>query len=203
MRIILISGPQGSGKTTLVNKLVVALQNRFKGYRAISMNFADPLYQMHDYCRGVLRDAGITPPHNDTKDGNLLQILGTEWGRNHVHPDVWVRITQGRIQKKLEMSKGDGLKYFFIIGDCRFKNEITNFPDAFKVRLSAPMEIRKARASMWRENTNHASERDLDGCEHLFDLVINTGIYDADHVLEVTLHEILTKGNTNAEVTHV
>lgn len=37
----------------------------------------------------VVGDAGVSVRH-------MLQTLGTEWGRQCIHPDVWVRCWKGR-----------------------------------------------------------------------------------------------------------
>ena len=202
--VIIVSGKQGSGKTTLITNLVRLLQNTLKGFRAMPINFADPLYEIHDFARGTLREAGISPPYPDTKDGNLLQMLGTEWGRNRIYPDVWVDVLKGRIAKKLEMARGDGLNYIFLIGDCRFLNELTAFPGAFKIRLECAPEIRKARVSMWRENQSHPSEIGLDDCPVLFNKVYDTGEIPEGYLAQITLAEFLAhKEKANAPVNDV
>lgn len=175
MKMILISGPQGSGKTSLQEALETLIYPNPRT-RAIPLNFADPIKYMHDFCRNILRDAGITPPH-EVKDGDLMQLLGTEWGREKVGPNVWVDHLRGRINKTLELASLNRIEYIFIVADCRFRNEFDGFPDALRVRLACPQEIRKTRASMWRENITHPSEIDLDeySLEGKFDLNFATG----------------------------
>jgi len=200
--VIIVSGKQGSGKTTLIHNLVKALHNTLKGFRAVPINFADPLYEMHDFCRGTLKDAGISPPYPDTKDGNLLQMLGTEWGRNRIYPDVWVDVLKGRMAKKLEMAKGDGLQYIFLIGDCRFMNELTAFPNAFKVRLECDREVRKSRVSMWRSTEDHPSEIGLDDCPVLFNKVYDSNQYGQDYLAKKSLEDFLQfrKAKTDEDI---
>lgn len=177
-QIVLISGKQGSGKTTLSRAIAETLLRKPK-WHTEQLTFAAPLYQMHDYCRNVLRECGITPPHA-VKDGVLLQLLGTEWGRNNIDQDVWVKTMQGRIKKKIDFENAhaisQGNHLVFIISDCRFQNEFKAFPEALRVRLDAPKEVRRARAEMWRDNDQHPSEIDLDHFADLglFDMYINT-----------------------------
>lgn len=168
------------------------------------INFADPLYEIHDFARNTLREAGISPPYPDAKDGNLLQMLGTEWGRNRIYPDVWVDVCKGRMVKKLEMARGDGLNYIFLIGDCRFMNELTAFPGAFKIRLECSADVRKARVSMWRENQDHPSEVGLDGCPVLFNRVYDSETIPAGELAEMSLKDFLQfKEKSNATVNDV
>jgi hypothetical protein len=134
---------------------------------------------MHDFCRGLLADAGIPLPEAvKVKDGNLLQLLGTEWGRNTIDVNVWVKLAQHEVQKLAARSGAYYERMVFIFGDCRFPNELEAFPDALTVRLDAPAELRKTRAEMWRENEKHASEIGLDTAAALgqFKLYFNTDI---------------------------
>lgn len=186
-KIILISGKQGSGKTTLAKKLQIELQ-RHKGVAVYQFIFAGPLYEMHDFCLGTLKEAGF---HKDvSKDGKLLQLLGTEWARETISQTIWVDICKARIARQLRDTWAD--MNFFIISDCRFKNELDLFPDALSIRLEAPKDVRKIRCSQWRDKDDHASEIDLDDYAILkkFDLVYDTGPMGvgpdriASHILE-------------------
>ena len=194
--VVVISGKQGSGKTTLLREIQRILSER-KGFRVAPLNFADPIYKMHDFCRGLVRNAGVPIPHDDTKDGTLLQMLGTEWGRNTVDRDVWVKVAQGTIRAEIERQS---LVYppehlVFLVGDCRFENELWAFPDALRIRLQAPRLVRMARCSMWRNNENHLSEVGLDDTppEH-FDLIFETDLQTVDHCATIAIAELLRGG---------
>jgi len=159
MQIVLISGRQGSGKSTLQKRIVLDWQSQVKNSRAITLNFADILYEMHDKVLQVLNQ--YWPPREIVKDGPLLQLLGTQWGRDTIDKDIWVKCLQAKI-KQLTEQNSHYQNLLFIIGDCRFPNELEAFPEALSIRLRASEETRKARVSMWRENTNHPSEIALD-----------------------------------------
>lgn len=153
--IILISGKQGSGKTTLSTGLAKALDQQKSVSAVTQIKFADPLYQMHDFCLDILAKNGIK--RNIVKDGELLQYLGTEWGRKTVDNDIWAKIAFNKA------SKLSDLRSVVIIDDCRFENEFSIFGDkALKVRIECPEKIRKQRCSYWRKNTKHPSEIGLD-----------------------------------------
>ena len=53
---------------------------------------------------------GVTPRH-------ILQTLGTEFGRKHIHPDVWVMLGMRRAKLHLKTSP------LVVFSDVRFDNE--------------------------------------------------------------------------------
>lgn len=167
--IILLSGKQGSGKTTLAKALLKKINSNPETY-AHHHTFADAIYQMHDFCWGLLKDHGFSMPF--IKDGYLLQMLGTEWGRTKIDKDIWIKILKSKITKAAAMSP-KGFKHYHIVSDCRFKNEIEAFPNAITVRLDCDEDIRRERVAMWRANTDHISEIDLDYTS--FHLNFNSG----------------------------
>lgn len=169
--IILISGKQGSGKTT--TSTAISAEARKRGYDFISqLKFATPLYILHDYLLNKME--GLTGIKRVEKDGDLLQILGTDWGRNKFGSDVWVNIVKREIHNRYGARIGG--KSLVIIDDCRFPNEFYAFEDALRVRLEAREFVRRDRTNSWRGNTNHPSEIALDDISHdgLFDLYIST-----------------------------
>ena len=166
-KIIMISGKQGSGKTSIMNNIILLAARQ--GINAMEVRFAETIYDIHDYIRNTLRFRGIERPE---KDGRLLQLLGTEWGRQTIDPDIWVKATLGFLNNVAPVPNP---KHLFVISDCRFRNEF-DMVDAFKVRLEAPKDVRKARCDGWRDTDTHISETDLDAyaSEGKFDLVIDT-----------------------------
>lgn len=167
VKLIMVSGKQGSGKTTLVDQLEKCLPNVGRS------KFAKAIYEMHDAVLEIMRKYGF----NITLDKRLLQLLGTEWGRNHVHNDVWLMCLSAQV----DQLKAAGHDYV-LVDDLRFKNEFSGF-ECIKIRLECPEEIRKARCSQWRDITAHPSEIDLDDWVDKFDLVIDTSTVSEEDTL--------------------
>ncbi len=186
--VILISGKQGSGKTTVTNALI--LKAARKNFNAMNVIFAQTIYDIHDYIRELMRFRGIERPN---KDGKLLQLLGTEWGRNLISERVWVDALIGNLHNIAPDPKDHQL---FVVSDCRFKNEFDGI-DAFRVRLEASREVRKGRCDSWRDTDTHVSETDLDDyvTQKKFDLVVNTEGINHDEAAEIILTAYLEKKN--------
>lgn len=155
-----------SGKTSIANHLLV------QGWQRVS--FAGPLKRLVSQ---ILLDLGHTPdnitrwvnvdkeetiPGLRTTARHMLQTLGTEYGRNCVHPKLWVMCAEARISKLL--SSGVPV----VVDDARFPNEAAL--------------IRQLGGEMWHvsrpgteRGTTHASEGGLDDYP-LFDLhIVNSG----------------------------
>lgn len=205
-KIILISGKQGSGKSTLADGLEKVA--REYGYLPVRTRFAKILYEMHDAAVAVAKRYGIPA---GPKEGEMLQWLGTEWGRNLKGENVWVNAVKTYIEEKAVLRDDDPTDPFglrplcFIIDDMRFVNEFEAFSgtklmtngtklSALKIRLEADKEIRKARCSYWRENDQHPSETSLDHLIDIetgggFDQIINSGCINSDEVLDFVVEE--------------
>lgn len=187
--IILISGKQGSGKTTLQKALEKRLIERDQRVR--TMNFADVIYQMHDRVLAVLDANWPYPTQRDLKkDGPLLQLLGTEWGRKTISDSLWIDVMKQRVRMAHKNLQADD---HVIIGDCRFANEFEAFPQALRVRLVADEEIRKIRCSMWRQNTTHPSEIGLDEHEtnDQFDMTLDTEFLPVNGCVDLIMAQII------------
>ena len=125
--VLLICGKQGSGKTTLAKGLMEAeiVPNLIKHH----LKFADPLYDIQKRVLGAMMEYGVESDVNK-KDGVLLQLLGTEWGRTVYGENVWIDIMLSRVRSLVSThSLFDNL---IIIDDCRFENEFHLFPQSLK-----------------------------------------------------------------------
>lgn len=112
-KLIGIAGKARSGKDTVANFIIAAVG----GYR---YSFADPIRQMliplgvdmsDPYWQArkeeIIPALGCSPRH-------LMQTLGTEWGREHVNPNLWLTLAHQRL-----LFSGPGM----VISDIRFENE--------------------------------------------------------------------------------
>jgi hypothetical protein len=127
-------------------------------FNVVRYKFAQTIYTMHDLVLDVLRQMGIDVPK---KDGRLLQLLGSDWGRTVYGPDIWVKCALAAYDMT---AKNYSATTVFLIDDCRFVNEAEAFRplNGFLVRLDASQAVRKARCSAWRETEGHDSEISLD-----------------------------------------
>ena len=201
-QMVLLSGPRGSGKTTAQTLLIDTWGKLSSHHKALAINFADPLYEMAEAVRDIA--AKYKVPKKMPKDGPLLQLLGTDWGRNTVDQDIWVRCLKGKIEF---MAVKEGIYAYdnslFVVGDCRFRNEFDAFPGALRVRLNCGEHVRKDRCSMWRENTAHASETDLDEYDRAgkFDLYFDTSAVGPGEII-VKVIETLKSNSWQAGRAH-
>ena len=124
MKIIGFAGRIGSGKTLAASMVP----------DAHCLQWADPIYRglsaMFDVPEEVLRnraqkEAGLACGELEVVPRDLLRTLGTEWGRELVHPDLWVSLTMARIDRLHDQIGADT----FAICGTRFPNEIAAIRD--------------------------------------------------------------------------
>lgn len=111
--IVGIAGPARVGKDTTANFIIAAVG----GYRysfadpiramivPLGIDMSDPYWQEHK--ETVIPALGCSPRR-------IQQTLGTEWGREMIHPDLWVILAHQRL-----LRNGPGM----VIADVRFENE--------------------------------------------------------------------------------
>jgi hypothetical protein len=181
-RIILLRGKQGSGKTTLSWELERQLTLGLYQSQIKQAIFAGSIYKIHDFALKLMQDLGIYS-QDVKKDGKLLQLLGTEWGRNTIHTNVWCKACRAEVDDFMQWKPGDTGSRITIISDARMENEFHTFPDALRISLDAPEDVRRARTTSWRENTNHISETGLDAYAEAghFDMYFDTSKEDVVH----------------------
>lgn len=119
LELIGLAGKARTGKDTAA---AILAERGFLRYA-----FADPIRRGAEVMLGLTYDqvygngkeqpidwlAGITPRR-------IKQTLGTEWGRGHVHRDVWLRLAQQEWRAvRAAFPDAAGL----VISDVRFENE--------------------------------------------------------------------------------
>jgi chromosomal replication initiation ATPase DnaA len=102
------SGNQGSGKTYLANKIKTNYSMQFNTIEIIKL--AELVYKISEYIYYILEQ-----PFK--KDRKLLQLIGTEIGRDIFDKDIWVKLLSNKIKT---YDKTDVI----IVDDIRFKNEL-------------------------------------------------------------------------------
>lgn len=91
-------------------------------YGMESYAFADPIKSMLTGVFGDLFREGDREAPIDwlgKSPRQLMQTLGTEWGREIVHPDLWVLVADQMWKKYQEIGWGAGV----VLSDVRFRNE--------------------------------------------------------------------------------
>jgi len=109
MRLIGIAGPARAGKDTLASYLLDNLSDDWS-----RSSFADPIKKMlevigvdcSDEAKAVIDDRFCYTPRH------MMQILGTEWGREMIHGNIWV-------EAFARLNAGECV----IVPDVRFENE--------------------------------------------------------------------------------
>lgn len=113
--IIALCGPAGSGKTTIAKALV-------ENHGFIRKPFADPLKRMIAAGFNIERELLDGPREvkalpmaifNGKTLRDVMQTLGTEWGRDMIGADLWSNAWQ----------TGIGSGYSYVADDLRFANE--------------------------------------------------------------------------------
>ena len=123
--LIGLCGPAGAGKNTVAELLTDSNGGPFA-----QIAFADPLYECVSTITGLpvarLKDRDVKEtviPWLGKSPRQMLQTLGTEWGRGTVHPEIWIRIAMERAAQHLNFNG-------VVITDVRFDNEAQAIVDA-------------------------------------------------------------------------
>ena len=123
--LIGLCGAAGSGKNTVADFLTDSNGGPF-----VQIAFADPLYECVSTITGLpvdrLKDRDVKEaviPWLGKSPRQLLQTLGTEWGRGTVHPEIWIRIAMERAGQHQTFSG-------VVVTDVRFDNEAQAIVDA-------------------------------------------------------------------------
>lgn len=152
--IIGLCGAAGSGKNT-VGELICGIAD------AKWLSFAEPIYAAvaaitgmtaEEFSDRTVKERPIEWLGKSPRE--LLQTLGTEWGRNSVHQEIWIR----RAMRRAERMGG-----LVVITDVRYDNEA----EAIRASGGVVWEIRRQGAGI---PGGHASEAGV--ADDLIDLRI-------------------------------
>jgi len=176
--IIGLSGGKGCGKSS-----VARILERKYGYEILS--FATPIKEMLKAMG--LRDAELNDPvlkeikldEYGKSPREIMQLLGTEFGRVMIADDIWVTAMKRKIQPGTKV----------VIDDVRFENE------ARFIRDSGGSVLEVKRTKLDENSDTHISEAGIP--ESLIDGTIdNKSCYETDLELEVDskIEEVETYG---------
>jgi len=165
-KLIGLAGKAGSGKNELANYIESFYSEMYR-----QDSFAAPIKSAIAamLCITVdeleeLKNENAVHPSLDKSYREILQTLGTEWGRNLINSDIWTLLAKGRII--------DNHKVATIMTDVRFNNEaeLIHNMGGKVIYIDRP-------SSECRDAGTHISENALD--EELIDyVIINDGDID-------------------------
>jgi hypothetical protein len=153
--IVAFCGEIGVGKSTLAHDLADSTGGAV-------LSFADPLRDMiaqivdKDYLTsemvGDVRAKDVPIPWlgypEKTTGRKLLQYLGTEFGRDLIDPEIWVKVAKQRVQEY------DPDKHIFF-DDLRFNNE------AQMIRSLGGLVVEVTRSGYRYDGDSHKSEQGI------------------------------------------
>ena len=139
------------GKSTVANAIAEAAE-----VETHILSFADPMRSMlqamgvdllhlHDQSLKEKKIEGIEKSARE-----LMQTLGTGWGRNMISESIWL----WAMQQRIERAKKEGAR-LVVIDDCRFDNE------AIWVNQQQGKVVRLSRDGFEYGSDNHESEQPI------------------------------------------
>jgi hypothetical protein len=122
MKIVGIAGPARSGKDTLATMLIL------EAGEGAHMSFASPIREFIANLLNVPLEALQDGPYKEEplpelggkSPRQLMQTLGTEWGREMVDPDLWIKVAEWKLKALQESMFPPKVVVF---SDVRFENE--------------------------------------------------------------------------------
>lgn len=148
--IIGIHGPLNGGKDTVANIIQMMYPQKFGRY-AFAKPLKDALKVMLGFSDIQLEDRKLkeeVDPFWGFTPRKAMQLLGTEFGRDMLSKDIWIKRAELEISRNSQHSRGT------IITDVRFENEVEwlrSRDDAVLIYIVAPDVVRD-------ERYTHASE---------------------------------------------
>ncbi|SFK75318.1 Dephospho-CoA kinase [Nitrosomonas aestuarii] len=150
MKLIGLTGAAGCGKNTVADYLSnhhgylqMSFAERLKASLSAMLDIPAYKFEHRTFKETVLPRIGKTPRE-------MLQTLGTEYGRDMVNPDLWVILLHEKILKQADRDPNRSI----VITDVRFENEASY--------------IRSSGGTIWhierpnnphRISSNHESEK--------------------------------------------
>lgn len=144
VKLIGIHGPLDGGKDTAANYLQAKFPDKFGRYA-----FAQPIKQacaiIFGFTKEQLEDRVLKEQVDafwEFSPRKAMQLLGTEYARDMLRKDIWIRRAEMEHKKNLKIHRGT------IITDVRFENEaewIRGLPGAVLIYLEVPNLVKDER----------------------------------------------------------
>lgn len=146
-------------------------------------SFADPIRDMLmvlGVTKEQLSDPVLKEQPCDALLGNTprwgMQSLGTNWAREMIHPDIWVRLAALRLEK----AKAEGKAV--VLDDCRFDNEA----EVWRAAGGTVIEITRSGLDYNRDHPSEAGlSRHLISCSVSNDSTTERLIGDIEYILNL------------------
>jgi phosphomevalonate kinase len=181
--LIGIAGKMGCGKDYICNTIIIPYF-KSRGKDILQVSFADQIKVNVMTKNNIPFSDVFVQKTNSTR--KLLQMEGTELGRNVYGDDIWIKY----LNNWLKIYKSRGIEHF-ICTDVRFKNELDYIKQngGIIIKIVAPnrnfsrlQQESRGDTSIRDALKSHPSECDLDDVpDNHFDLVIYN---DLDDILD-------------------
>lgn len=153
------------GKSTVADYLV-------EEYGFVRLKFAGPLKDMaaallsqagfdhtavHEMLEGGLKETKLPVLGNKTPR-EIMQTLGTEWGRDCISESLWVNLAKVKIERELQAGRN------VVVDDMRFLNELRTV-QAAEGSVAVAVHRKSEVPSCPHNPKKHASESGLNPCD--------------------------------------
>ncbi len=179
--LIGIAGRARSGKDTAAQHLV-----NHHGFQSYA--FADPLRD------GLMHILNLSPcdfegdqkeqplPWLGRSPRELMQSLGTEWGRNAVHPELWLLLAEQNLDL---LTRTHDTAQGIVVSDIRFENEA----DFIRKRGGLVVHISRGNAPLVNSHVSEAGVQLHDLDVQIFnDDTVEEFLTDIDNLVSAFLH---------------
>jgi len=165
--IIAFTGKKNSGKSTAANYLVEHHNFELIQFKAVLVDMVRAMGLTEAEINGHLKEVpcallcGQTPRH-------AMQTIGTEWGRDIIHADIWTNIWESRAREFDNV----------VVDDCRFINE------AEVVEKLGGVIVRVERDQEETAGATHASETEMNNILPRHTVFNHQDIEALDNIIE-------------------